>query len=179
MKELDYYNPELYINNIKYKYNKCFKPKTKGEYLIKIIINFYLTDCSFMFSGCGNIKLINLSNFNTKYVTNMQKMFNECTNLEYINLASFNTANVTDMSYMFCKCYSLNNLNLSNFNTKKTINKAFMFCQCLNLQKLYLPSFNSNNDNISKIFQYGKDCKLMDLSHFSKRYNISSLNKNT
>ena len=54
MKELDYYNPELYINNIKYKYNKCFKPKTKGEYLIKIIINFYLTDCSFMFSGCGN-----------------------------------------------------------------------------------------------------------------------------
>ena len=178
MKELDYYNPELYINNIKYKYNKCFKPKTKGEYLIKIIINFYLTDCSFMFSGCGNIKLINLSNFNTKYVNNIQKMFNECTNLEYINLASFNTANVTDMSYMFCKCYSLNNLNLSNFNTKKVINKAFMFCQCLNLQTLYLPSFNSNNDDISKIFQYGKDYKSSDLYHFSKRYNISSLNKN-
>ena len=52
LKELDNSNTELFINNIKYKYNKFFKSEEEGSYEIKIKFNIKLKDCSYMFFGC-------------------------------------------------------------------------------------------------------------------------------
>ena len=38
------------------KYEKYFRPKKEGEYKIELRFNINLTDCSYMFSGCENIK---------------------------------------------------------------------------------------------------------------------------
>ena len=72
LKELNENNTELYINNNKMeKYEKYFKPEKEGEYMIELRFNINLTDCSYMFSGCENIKYIHFSNFIT---TNLQNM---------------------------------------------------------------------------------------------------------
>ena len=78
LKELNDTNTELYINNIKYKYNKYFAPKNGGKYNIKIKININIKDCSYMFANCKNIENINLIDFNTDNIINIQYMFYGC-----------------------------------------------------------------------------------------------------
>ena len=165
LKELNTHNTEIYINNVKCEYNKFFIPEKEGEYHLKIKLKFNLTDCSFMFSGCTNIKYINLSNLNTKYVINMKRMFNECKNVEYINLTSFDTKNVIDMSYMFNKCYRLKYLNLLNFNTKKVLDKTLMIGNCKNLMNVDLSTFIiKNNEIISGMYQTFKKQNIYELN---------------
>ena len=82
LKELNEYNTELYINNNKMeKYEKYFIPTKEGEYKIELRFDIYLTDCSYMFSGCENIKSIEFSNFTTTNITNMSYMFYYCRSL--------------------------------------------------------------------------------------------------
>ena len=72
LKELNENNTELYINNNKMeKYEKYFRPKKEGEYKIELRFGINLTDCSYMFSGCKNIRSIEFSNFTTTFITNM------------------------------------------------------------------------------------------------------------
>ena len=101
LNELNELNTELYIENIKYKYQKYFKPKKIGINKIKLIINDNIIDCSYMFAGCDKIIDINFNNFNTKDVINMKYLFYECKNIKKLYLYSFDTKNVTNMSNMF------------------------------------------------------------------------------
>ena len=75
LKELNEDNTELYINGNKRKYEKYFIPEKVGEYIIELRFNINLTDCSYMFPGCKNIKYINFSNFSCSNVKNMSYMF--------------------------------------------------------------------------------------------------------
>ena len=56
LKELNENNTELYVNGNKRKYEKYFIPEKEGEYIIDLRFNINLTDCSYMFLGCDNIK---------------------------------------------------------------------------------------------------------------------------
>lgn len=52
-----------------------------------------------------NIKILNLSTWNTSNVKSMRFMFNDCKNLETIKFSkAFNTSKVTNMNYMFAEC---------------------------------------------------------------------------
>ena len=109
LKELNESNTELYINNKKYKYKKYFNPDKEGIYIIKLIFNIYIKDCSFMFCDCNNIIDIDLSSFqDTKNVNNMSFMFNRCNSLKSLpDISNWDTKNVNNMSYMFFGCESL------------------------------------------------------------------------
>ena len=148
LKELNEFNTELYINNKKYVYQKFFIPETEGDYNIKLIFYIYLTDCSFMFSGCYNIKNINLFSFITTNVINMSNMFSGCNGLEYLDLSSFNTKNVINMNKMFYNCHSLEYLDISSFNIKNVKYMNYILYDCLNL--INLKSCPSLYNNISK-----------------------------
>ena len=82
-------NTILYIDNIRYKFEKYFIPKTEGIYTIKLKIFCNIKDTSYMFFGCDDIESIDLSLFDSKNVTNMDDMFSGCKNLKSINLSSF------------------------------------------------------------------------------------------
>ena len=84
-----------------------------------------------MFYNCGELRKLNLSNFNTNKVTDMKNIFECSFSLEELNLNSFNTNKVTSMRYMFWNCISLKKLNLSNFNTNKVTDMTDMFRYCL------------------------------------------------
>ena len=167
LKELNELNTEIYINNIKYKYTKSFKPEKEGLYEIKIKFNFKVKDCSFMFFGCSKLKDIDLSSFDTDSVINMSYMFFGCSNLTNINLSFFNTKNVIDMRNMFCNCSKLTNIDLSSLDINKVTNLSYMFSEDCNLININLSSFVTKNViNMSHMFNGCSKLANIDLSFF-------------
>ena len=136
LKPLTEKNTELYINDKKYKYNKCFNPEEEGIYRIKLKFFINLTNCSYMFARCKKTIFINFISINTKYVTNMEYMFYKCQNLKTVNLLCFDTQNIIKMRAMFAFCYNLYNLDLSNFNFKNVLDMYYFFYECNSLKNV-------------------------------------------
>jgi len=136
--ELNESNTELFINNKKYKYQQSFKPEKEGIYQIKLKLNCYVSDCSYMFCDCLRIIKLDLSSFDTRNVTKMKGMFYSCYYLTELNLSFFDTKKVTDMSKMFYYCYKLKEIDLSFFDTQNVKNMSEMFCFCNTLNNLDL-----------------------------------------
>ena len=127
-----------------------------------------VTDMASMFSGCSNLKTIDLSNFNTANVTDMRSMFFNCTSLESLDLSNFNTDNVTSMGSMFTNCSSLESLDLSNFNTANVTDMRSMFSNCTSLKSLDLSSFNTAKvTNMVAMFSKCTSMETLDLSNFT------------
>ena len=127
LKELNESNVKLYINDKEYKYNKYFIPEKEGRFIIKLVFNIEIKDCSYMFNNCFHIESLDLSSFYTNNVTDMSYMFNECSSVKSINFSEFNTENVTNMTKMFYNCGKLIGLSLTYFDTKNVTNMNYMF----------------------------------------------------
>ena len=164
LKELNEFNTELYIDDVKCKYQKYFKPKKEGTYTIKLNFNADIKDLSFMFFDCENIINIDLSSFNPENITNMNNMFRFCESLESLpDISNWDTKNVTNMFSMFGGCKSLKSLpDISNWNTKNVTNICEMFCDCESL--ISLPNISKwdikNVKNMSGLFN---GCKLLEI----------------
>ena len=108
-----------------------------------------ITNMSFMFFYCNNLKTLYLENFNTKNVIDMSGMFSNCAYLKNLDLSNFDTSKVTSMDCMFYNCFNLEQLDLSDFNTNKITDMDNMFYECINLETLkvgsdYLQFFSIN-----------------------------------
>ena len=145
LKELNDSNTKLFINNKEFKFEKYFEPKKEGIYKIKLLFNFYITNCDFMFYNCRNLINLDLSSFCTKEVTSMLGMFFGCSSLTFIDLSGFNTSKVKTMKRMFSCCNNLQKIDLSSFDVKNVENMYEMFHSCLELTDLDLSSFNPVN----------------------------------
>ena len=158
LKELNKDNTELYVNGKKRKYEKYFIPEKEGEYIIELRFNINLTDCSYMFSGCKNIKYINFS-FSTSNVNNMSFMFYWCYSLNSLpDISKWNTSNVNDISFMFDGCISLNSLpDISKWNTSNVEDMSYMFYNCKSLNSLPDIS-NWNTSNVTNMSWMFKGC---------------------
>ena len=136
LKELKESTVDLYINNIKYKYKKYFKPEKEGIYYIKLVFKIDIKDCSYMFCKCNKITNLDLSLFISKNINNMRYMFCDCNNLIYIDLSNINTQKVTDMSLMFYNCSNLINIDLSSFDMSNVNDIYWMLFECNNLKTI-------------------------------------------
>ena len=138
------------------------------------IINFsdtsYVTDMSYMFADCDNIKSLPL--FDTSKVTNMKYMFSGCDKLTSFPL--FDTSKVTDMSGMF---YDDNCTEVPLFDTSKVTNMYQMFWRSL---IVIVPAFDvSNVTNMSIMFQYCSRIKEIHMLNICTNLDISSSTKFT
>ena len=156
--ELNEFNAELYINGIKHKYKKYFRPGKEGIYYILIKLKIQIKDCTFMFSDSHNLIKIDLSSFDTKNVIKMGGMFCGCNKLQQLDLSSFDTKNVTHMEGMFARCNNLKNINFSSFDIKNNTDTNFMFYNCNNLEKI---TINENAYNKLKSQLRGIDIELI------------------
>ena len=86
-----------------------------------------MTTMESMFSGCWDLKELNLSHFDTRNVSTMRWMFGWATELENLDLRSFDTRNVADMSHMFYECMDMKTVDLSSFNTSNVADFSSMF----------------------------------------------------
>ena len=78
-------------------------------------------------------------------LTNCSYMFGQCYELKSINVSGMVTSGVTDCSYIFTNCNSLNSLDISSFNLTSVTTKSkgsMMLYELLQLRSLTLPSSN-------------------------------------
>ncbi len=120
------------VINMSYKFAFCI------NLMSLYLASFYtrnVIDISHFLSGCDVLN-INLSHFNTINVSNMSFMFYFCKNLKEIDLSSFNTKNVKNMSYMFSDCRFLKYIDLSSFKITNETKMGFMFDGCCRSLKI-------------------------------------------
>lgn len=94
-------------------------------------------DMNAMFRHCLTLSSLHFDKmlFNTEKVTTMKGMFAFCLKIKVLNMSDWNTRNLKDISNLFFGCKSLNILTL--FNTSKTfVNYSHMFNGCRNLKNL-------------------------------------------
>lgn len=126
-----------------------------------------VTDMSRMFAGCGALRSIDVSRFDTLNVKQMQQMFMGCAALTELDLYFFDTAKVTDMVQMFADCSALDDLDISRFNTAQVTDMHEMFLGCAALSALNLAHFDTAQ--VTDLHAMFKDCKgltTLDLSNF-------------
>ena len=102
-----------------------------------------VTNMSYMFHNCSNLKTIPL--FNTSKVTDMSYMFNSCSSLTTI--PSLDTNKVTVMSYMFNSCAKLEKIDITKYNMTSSSNTNYLFSNCYSLKSIIIRSFGSYSLN--------------------------------
>ena len=78
-----------------------------------------------MLNGCGSLKTINLSNFDTSKVTNMAYMFYGCDSLIILDLSYFNLINCYLYDQMFSNYHEIRYVNLYGIKNDKIISETF------------------------------------------------------
>ena len=126
-----------------------------------------VTQMSGMFSGMSSLTSLDLSNFDTSAATSMRVMFSDMSSLTSLDLSSFNTSNVTDMEGMFYNVSSLTSLDLSNLDTSKVEDMVGMFRGMSSLTSLKLPNFNTSKVKDMRMMFYNvRSLTSLDLSSF-------------
>ncbi|MBR3898141.1 MAG: BspA family leucine-rich repeat surface protein [Bacilli bacterium] len=76
----------------------------------------------------GNIKVIDVSNWDLSKTTNISNLFHSSSTIREIKgLNTWDTSNITDMSGLFTNDSALESLDLSSFNTSNVTNTSGMF----------------------------------------------------
>ena len=143
-------NIELIINGKNNELINEYELK-EGENIITLLIKNKLTDLSFMFYGCNNLKDISeLKYLNVSEVKNFSYMFFKCSFLRDIKpLQNWNVSNGNDLSCMFMECSSLSDIKpLQNWNVSKVNNFSGMFYKCSSLSDIKpLQNWNVSKGN--------------------------------
>lgn len=124
------------------------------------------TSCAYMFSKFNGTE-IDFSNFNTTNVTNMSYMFDDCVNLKTIDVSNFDTSKVTTMTYMFDNCDSVIELDISNWDTSSLSDMSYMFNSSYRLQRVNLKGINTQKvTTVNSLFYGCQQLQSIDLSDF-------------
>ena len=71
-----------------------------------------------MFSGCENLKKINVSQFKTQKCENISYMFDQCYSIESIDMLNWDMKNIKKIDGLFEECIKLKSIKM-NFNNNK------------------------------------------------------------
>lgn len=127
----------------------------------------HVSDISYLFYGCKNLKEVDLSGFDTANVTNMSGLFSVCESIEMLDLSGFDTARVTDMRWMFDDCHSLKTLDISGFDTSNVVTMRGMFAICTSLSQVDLTHFDTSNvTDMAAMFSGCENLKELDIANF-------------
>ena len=108
-------------------------------------INETTTNLSRMFYACHSLTALDVSNWNTDNVTYMGYVFYGCSSLTSLDVSNWNTDNVTDMDGIFRGCSSLTSLDVANWNTENVTEMHGIFIECSSLTSLDVANWNTEN----------------------------------
>ena len=102
-----------------------------------------VTEIDNMFYNCKDIRLINVSNWDTSNVTSMDYFLGSSIGNDFkpyleeiIGIENWDVSNVTNMCYMFKGCSALKSLDLSKWNTSSLKFVYNMFEKCSSLTEI-------------------------------------------
>ena len=113
-----------------------------------------------LFSGCSNLKNVDISKLDASNVTDMSSMFSRCSSLTSIDVSKLDTSNVTNMSSMFSGCSSLMSLDLSKLAVSKVEDATNMFLDCNSLTSIQSMKENSKTITLPTGKWKGSDGKI-------------------
>ena len=111
--------PTTPVQSIDLKTGIKFGNSTFSAMPFTLICDSRVMNLGYLFDGCGNLKTLDLSNFDTSKVIIMSDMFNSCKSLTDLDLSNFNTVKIDNMRYMkdmFYNCRSLTTVKVINCN---------------------------------------------------------------
>lgn len=130
------------------------------------------------FSGCTNLKNVNLSRVDASKVVSMANMFAGCGSLAFLDLSGWDATNVKDMSGMFSACFQLDTIKLDGMKVQNVSNLNRMFANCEKLNTLNIPSdwciskaTDKGYTDMGYMFYACKSLKKIDFS----KWNISNI----
>ena len=103
-----------------------------------------------MFSGCGSLTSVDLTNFNMPNLTDVANLVYQCVKLQSIDLSNIDTSKVTHMNYVFGYCDDLEYVNISGWLSNESVNNGYLFYQCFALKAVVIDSpavFKLSNPN--------------------------------
>ena len=109
--------PSTPVQSIDLKTGTKFAYSSFSAVPFTLICDSGVMNLSYLFYGCGNLKTLDLSNFDTSKVVIMSNMFNSCKSLTTLDLSNFNTVKIDNMRYMkdmFYNCKSLTTVKVIN-----------------------------------------------------------------
>lgn len=132
------------------------------------------TSTSRMHYGCGQIKEVDLSDWNTSNTTDMSETFYSCKGLTEIDVSNLDTSNCSKMNGLFSGCEKLENIiGIEQLDTSKNIDFTNMFSNCQKLRKLPEIDCSSNTTQTSSSNSPINNCYVLrdfgGLKGFNKR----------
>ncbi len=160
------------VTNMSYMFSNCDNVRS---IVFGDIDTSNVTTMKYMFNSCGSLTSVDINALDTDNVTDMSYMFADVQSLGSLDLRTFKTAKVTDMSCMFSRCYGLKTLDVSSFDTSKVESMDSMFSQCSLLEKIDVKGFDTRNvTDMSSVFEGCSSLKSVDVSGFDTS-NVTSL----
>ena len=159
-------------NTIKaFRFEKSFKSYERdpgiASFRFLVTDTSTVTDMSYMFRQCTDLKTLDITSFDTSAVTNMAVMFSGCSSLSHLDVTKLDTHAVTDMNGMFYGCSALTSIDLSNFDTHAVRDMNYMFGSCSALTHLDLSNFDTSAvTNMANMFSFCSALTSLDLSNF-------------
>ncbi|MDE5654931.1 MAG: DUF285 domain-containing protein [Clostridia bacterium] len=86
-----------------------------------------------------------LENLDTSLVTSMAGLFTGCDNLREIDLSTFDTRSLVNMNMMFDTCSALQRVNISSFDATNVLYTNFIFSNSNILSEIHLPAVIGEN----------------------------------
>ncbi len=152
------------VTNMSYMFSECFDLKSMD---LSAFDTSNVTDMKYMFNSCSALESVDLSSFNTSNVENMQEMFYACSAMKELDLSGFDTSKVTSMADMFYCNNVLESLNISGFDTSKVTDMTEMFYRCNKLESLDVSSFNTQRvKSMARMFRDMFELRSLDVSNF-------------
>ncbi len=150
-----------------YSMRAWFRSAEAEEIIFQQVDTSNVTDMSYMFEDCKNLKSLDVKDFDTRRVVNMRWMFRGCENLTELDVSSFDTSSVTDMSSMFNECVNLTSIDVSRFDTSQVTDMSCMFASCKKLTSIDVSNFDTSNvTNMLGMFYFCLKLEKLDVSNF-------------
>ncbi|MCQ2816623.1 MAG: BspA family leucine-rich repeat surface protein [archaeon] len=140
--------------------SKFVKELDESEYDIEIKLKEgkFLTSMAFMFSNCGSLVSLDLSNLDTSQVEDMQSAFYNCENLTELNLKGIDTYKVKNFESTF-EGTGLREIDLSSFKFDNATTMFNMFANNMNITEIDLNPLNFKTSNLTNISALFKCCR--------------------
>lgn len=112
-----------------------------------------ITDTSYMFSGCEELRRVNTKDWDTGNVTDMSYMFENCESLNRLEIEGWDTGSLENMSGLCYYCTGLQSINLGQWRVKKDTKIDESFRGCVKIPSFqFAESWESSGEDMDSCF---------------------------
>lgn len=140
-----------------------------GYWAAELIDTSLLTSIESFFYNCSDLRICDVSNWDTSKVADMSYVFSLCKTLEHIDVSNWDTSKVTSFTSIFYGCNALSELNTSNWVVIANDIRS-MFHGCTNLESVDVSKFDTSKmTSLDSVFINCHNLKIIDVKNWDTK----------